>query len=64
MKTIQEIAFAPDLGFDMPEGMEPYLDETAYYDTPNCTWPLGRTSPSSRWTRRRAGRPGTLHRGR
>ena len=21
--------------------MEPYLDETAYYDTPNCTWPFG-----------------------
>ena len=27
--------------FDPPEGMEPYLDETAYYDTPNCTWPFG-----------------------
>ena len=24
-----------------PKGMEPYLDETAYYDTPNCTWPFG-----------------------
>jgi carbon-monoxide dehydrogenase large subunit len=41
VKTIQEIAFALDLGFDPPEGMEPYLDETAYYDTPNCTWPFG-----------------------
>jgi carbon-monoxide dehydrogenase large subunit len=40
-KTIQEIAFALDLGFDPPEGMEPYLDETAYWDTPNCTWPFG-----------------------
>ena len=40
-KTIQEIAFAIDLGFDLPAGMEPYLDETAYYDTPNCTWPFG-----------------------
>ena len=40
-KTIQEIAFALDLAFDPPEGMEPYLDETAYYDTPNCTWPFG-----------------------
>ena len=40
-KTIQEIAFAIDLGFDLPEGMEPFLDETAYYDTPNCTWPFG-----------------------
>ena len=40
-KTIQEIAFALDLAFDTPEGMEPYLDETAYYDTPNCTFPFG-----------------------
>ncbi len=40
-KTIQEIAFALDLGFSPPEGMEPYLDETAYWDTPNCTWPFG-----------------------
>jgi carbon-monoxide dehydrogenase large subunit len=40
-KTIQEIAFALDLGFSLPSGMEPYLDETAYYDTPNCTWPFG-----------------------
>jgi carbon-monoxide dehydrogenase large subunit len=40
-KTLAEIAFALDLAFDTPEGMEPYLDETAYYDTPNCTWPFG-----------------------
>ena len=40
-KTLQEIAFALDLGFSMPAGMEPYLDETAYYDTPNCTFPFG-----------------------
>jgi aerobic carbon-monoxide dehydrogenase large subunit len=41
VKTLQEIAFALDLGFSVPDGMEPYLDETAYYDTPNCTWPFG-----------------------
>jgi carbon-monoxide dehydrogenase large subunit len=41
VKTLQEVAFALDLAFDPPEGMEPYLDETAYYDTPNCTWPFG-----------------------
>ncbi len=41
VKTLQEIAFALDLGFDTPDGMEPYLDETAYHDTPNCTWPFG-----------------------
>ena len=41
VKTLQEIAFALDLGFSLPDGMEPYLDETAYHDTPNCTWPFG-----------------------
>jgi carbon-monoxide dehydrogenase large subunit len=41
VKTIQEIAFAIDLGFSLPADMEPYLDETAYHDTPNCTWPFG-----------------------
>jgi carbon-monoxide dehydrogenase large subunit len=41
VKTLQEIAFALDLGFSLPEGMEPYLDETVYHDTPNCTWPFG-----------------------
>jgi carbon-monoxide dehydrogenase large subunit len=41
VKTLQEIAFAIDLGFSLPDGMEPYLDETAYHDTPNCTWPFG-----------------------
>ncbi|HEY6058694.1 MAG TPA: xanthine dehydrogenase family protein molybdopterin-binding subunit [Candidatus Limnocylindrales bacterium] len=41
VKTLQEIAFAIDLGFSLPEGMEPYLDETAYYDAPNTTWPFG-----------------------
>jgi len=41
VKTIQEIAFSADLGFSLPADTEPYLDETAYYDTPNCTWPFG-----------------------
>jgi len=41
VKTLQEIAFALDLAFDTPQDMEPYLDETAYHDTPNCTWPFG-----------------------
>jgi len=41
VKTLQEIAFALDLAFDAPEGMEPYLDETAYADTTNCTFPFG-----------------------
>ena len=41
VKTFQEIAFALDLGFSLPDGMEPYLDETVYHDTENCTWPFG-----------------------
>jgi carbon-monoxide dehydrogenase large subunit len=40
-KTIAEVALAAHVGYDLPEGVEPYLDETAYYDTPNCTWPFG-----------------------
>lgn len=40
-KTIQEIALAAHVGYDLPEGMEPYLDETTYYDPPNCTFPFG-----------------------
>ncbi len=40
-KTIQEIALAAHLGYSLPEGMEPYLDETTYFDPPNCTFPFG-----------------------
>lgn len=40
-KTIQEIALSAALGYDLPAGMEPFLDDTAYYDPPNCTYPFG-----------------------
>jgi carbon-monoxide dehydrogenase large subunit len=40
-KTIQEIAGAAALGYDLPAGMEPFLDDTSYYDPPNCTYPFG-----------------------
>src|SRR5919201_912463 len=40
-KTIQEIAGAAALGYDLPEGEQPFLDDTAYYDPPNCTFPFG-----------------------
>ncbi len=40
-KTIQEIAAAAAVAFDLPEGEEPFLDDTAYYDPPNCTFPFG-----------------------
>ena len=40
-KTIQEIAGQAALAYDLPEGMEAFLDDTAYYDPPNCTFPFG-----------------------
>ena len=40
-KSIQEIALAAAVGYSLPEGMEPYLDETSYYDPPDCTFPFG-----------------------
>jgi carbon-monoxide dehydrogenase large subunit len=40
-KTIQEIAAAAALGYSLPSGMEPFLDDIAYYDPPNCTYPFG-----------------------
>jgi carbon-monoxide dehydrogenase large subunit len=40
-KTIQEIAGAAALAYDLPEGMEPFLDNISYYDPPDCTYPFG-----------------------
>jgi carbon-monoxide dehydrogenase large subunit len=40
-KTIQEVALAAAVGYDLPSGMDPFLDETAYYDPPNVSWPFG-----------------------
>ena len=40
-KTIQDIALQASVAYDLPAGMEPYLDETTYYDPPNCTFPFG-----------------------
>jgi carbon-monoxide dehydrogenase large subunit len=40
-KTFQEIAGAAALAYDLPEGEEPFLDDTTYYDPPNCTFPFG-----------------------
>ena len=40
-KTIQEIAAAAAVGGDLPPGEEPFLDDTSYYDPPNCTFPFG-----------------------
>jgi aerobic carbon-monoxide dehydrogenase large subunit len=40
-KTIQEIAATAAVAYDLPPGEEPFLDDTAYYDPPNCTYPFG-----------------------
>jgi carbon-monoxide dehydrogenase large subunit len=40
-KTLADIALQASVAYDLPEGMEPYLDETTYYDPPNCTFPFG-----------------------
>lgn len=40
-KTLAEIALQASVAYDLPEGMEPSLDETTYYDPPNCTFPFG-----------------------
>jgi aerobic carbon-monoxide dehydrogenase large subunit len=40
-KTIQEVAGAAALAYDLPEGEEPFLDDITYYDPPNCTFPFG-----------------------
>jgi carbon-monoxide dehydrogenase large subunit len=40
-KTIQEIALVASVAYDLPREIEPFLDETSYYDPPNCTFPFG-----------------------
>lgn len=40
-KTLSEIALQASVAYSLPEGMEPFLDETTYYDPPNCTFPFG-----------------------
>ncbi len=40
-KTIQEIALQAAVAYELPAGMEAFLDYTSYYDPPNCTYPFG-----------------------
>ena len=40
-KSIAEIAFAAYVPHDYPDGLEPGLDETAFYDPANFTFPAG-----------------------
>ena len=32
---------AASVAYDLPREIEPFLDETTYYDPPNCTFPFG-----------------------
>ena len=41
VKSLGEIALYASVGASMPDGEEPFLDETTYYDPPNCTFPFG-----------------------
>src|SRR5439155_22009254 len=40
-KTLGESALQAAVAYSLPEGMEAFLDETTYYDPPNCTFPFG-----------------------
>ena len=40
-KTIQDIALMANLAWNMPEGLEPGLEATTFYDPPNFTYPFG-----------------------
>jgi carbon-monoxide dehydrogenase large subunit len=40
-KTIQEIALQANLAWNLPEGMEPGLEASAFYDPTNFTFPFG-----------------------
>jgi carbon-monoxide dehydrogenase large subunit len=39
--TIKEVAFQAHAAHNLPDGMEPGLEETAVYDPPNFSWPAG-----------------------
>ncbi len=39
--TVGDIAATAAVGANLPQGMEPFLDETTYYDPVNCTFPFG-----------------------
>jgi carbon-monoxide dehydrogenase large subunit len=40
-KSIQDIALMANVAWNMPEGVEPGLEATTYYDPPNFTYPFG-----------------------
>jgi carbon-monoxide dehydrogenase large subunit len=40
-KTIQDISVMANVAWNMPKGMEPGLEASAFYDPPNFTYPFG-----------------------
>ena len=40
-KTIQDIALMANVAWNMPQGMEPGLEATTFYDPPNFVFPFG-----------------------
>jgi len=40
-KTIQDIALAANVAWDMPEGVEPGLEASSFFDPPNFVYPFG-----------------------
>ena len=40
-KTIQDIALMANVAWDMPEGVEPGLEASTFYDPPNFSYPFG-----------------------
>jgi carbon-monoxide dehydrogenase large subunit len=40
-KTIQDIALAANVAWDMPQGVEPGLEASSFFDPPNFVYPFG-----------------------
>lgn len=40
-KTIQDVALMANVAWNMPEGMEPGLEASSFYDPPNFSYPFG-----------------------
>ena len=40
-KSIQDVALMANVAWNMPEGVEPGLEATTYYDPPNFSYPFG-----------------------
>ena len=41
VKTIQDVCLQAHLAWDLPEGTDPGLEESAFYDPPNFVYPFG-----------------------